>query len=174
MAIDEEIERYEKLIQWVLNRYFPQYAEDEDMFQLGRIAVWRAIETWEEEGGASFKTYAAVLIKREILSELKKMGRMKNPDIAVSLDEEVKAGKRERADHTTYGDMWAKQEFEYVDLKGFAESLKRRKRGKHRREIFELLVLGYSLPEISVKLGISVQRVSQIRKEMRKEIEEYI
>lgn len=70
--VDEFIEKKEFLIVYVLNRWFQNYLQDDDFFQIGRIALWKAVLTYDENKGAKFDSYAITLIKRAMIAEIKR------------------------------------------------------------------------------------------------------
>lgn len=73
--INELIKEKEFLIIYVLKRWFPKHLFDEDFVQIGRVALWRAIKTYDDSKGAKLDTYAITCIRRAISSELVRLTR---------------------------------------------------------------------------------------------------
>lgn len=45
--IEQAIISNEKLIYFVINRYYPDFIEDEDIIQSGRIGLWKACISYD-------------------------------------------------------------------------------------------------------------------------------
>ncbi len=91
-ALEELINRYSKIINVVINKY-KQKGESlgldlKDLYQEGLIGLIKAVKTYKQEKGSSFKTYANIIIEREILDTIKANDRMKYKTLnnAISLD----------------------------------------------------------------------------------------
>lgn len=70
MSVEEAIQANEKLVGYVINRCFRQYHDDQDIYQMGLIGLWRAIEKFDESKGVAFSTYAIPSIYNNILREI--------------------------------------------------------------------------------------------------------
>lgn len=154
------------LIRTVINKHYPKYKGDEDIFQIGMIGLWKAIKLFDESKGTKFSTFAYTAIRNEIGNELRKSKSTSEipPDHIESLDEAI----CENGSMSMYDKLVAPEDISYqVFIDEFKYSLKGRK-----REIFELL-LTYSTKgkDIAEKLGVSKQCVSvelmKIRKQFR-------
>jgi len=84
MSVEDAIRANEKLVGYVINRSFRQYCDDEDVYQMGLIGLWRAIEMFDASKGAKFSTYAIPSIYNNILRELNP--RLRQPE-SVSMSE---------------------------------------------------------------------------------------
>lgn len=94
-TIDEAIEQNKNLVWSVIHKYYPSFVGDEDIVQIGTIALWRAIETFDPSYGVMFSTYAYKSIFNNIGTELRKRKMNTN---CVSLDEKYSTEN----DGTTY------------------------------------------------------------------------
>ena len=79
-AIDEQIRTHEFLILRVIHKY-QLYADIDNYMQIGRLALWNALKTYEEERGA-FEMYAYVCIKYAIMRELRLATTIKEHEVA--------------------------------------------------------------------------------------------
>ena len=70
--VNEVIKENEKLITYVIKKFFPKELGDEDIYQIGRIALWESITKYNETRGAKFNTFAIACIKLKIARELQK------------------------------------------------------------------------------------------------------
>ncbi len=163
MDIDEKIKQNEKLIYYTLGTFFPERKDDEDLQQLGRIALWKCIMGFDEEKG-TFSNYAVKAIRMAVLTEIKKEKRLKIPVVTMSLDEPMPTCD----EPGLMGEFFGYENFEFVDYEGFMARLGEMK-NKKVKEIVKMTIEGYTLREIAEKLGISKQRVSQL-KELAKSV----
>ena len=65
MTYEEAIEKYEKLIYYVMGKYKIQGFELEDMFNIGRYNLWVCCKTYDESKGYAFSTYLAKSLQNE-------------------------------------------------------------------------------------------------------------
>jgi len=72
MDINEEIQKNEKLIRDTIWRIYPSLVDDEDIQQIGRIALWNALKAYRTEGTATFSTYASRFIRNAVVNEIRK------------------------------------------------------------------------------------------------------
>jgi RNA polymerase sporulation-specific sigma factor len=91
-AFTELIDRYSPKIHAIIGKYkqkaFQVGLDISDLYQEGLIGLINAIKTYNKEREASFKTYAVVLIERELLDLIKRNDRNKDKTLnnAISLD----------------------------------------------------------------------------------------
>lgn len=157
MDIDEKIRENEKLVFYTLSKFFPERKDDEDLQQLGRIALWKCLVGFDEAKG-EFSSYAVKAIRMTILTEINKEKRLKVPVVTMSLDEPMPVGD----EPGMVGEFFCGRNFEFVDFEGFMNRLGEMK-NKKVKEIVKMMIEGYTLRETAEKLGISKQRVSQLR-----------
>lgn len=68
------LEENEGLVWFVLNKHYPQFIKDDDMYQIGMIALWKAIEAYDFSK-SKFSTYAVKCIRNAIGCELRRLNR---------------------------------------------------------------------------------------------------
>lgn len=167
--MDEKVRENENLVRWVLGRFFPGWEHDEDLHQIGLIALWRACETYDPEQGVKFSTYATKCIRAAILTEFRRQSAQHVPDVALSLDEPCRAYEGE----ATYGEVLKGKEFEYCDVEGYFDRLGKLKNKKVKPAVI-LRAYGMELREIAAAFNISHQRVYQLMQMARREWEKCI
>src|SRR5687767_4327458 len=59
---DELIRRYDRVVQWVVNRQAREPGQIDDLLQVGRIALLQALERYQPERGVRFTSYAIKII----------------------------------------------------------------------------------------------------------------
>ena len=91
-ALEELIERYKVTINGVLSKYKSEAnslgLDIKDLYQEGLIGLFKAIKNYDLYKEANFKTYANLLINREMLDLIKSSKRYKHYTLnsAISLD----------------------------------------------------------------------------------------
>jgi len=80
-AEEELIQRYSMVVKARARAYFLVGGESEDLIQEGMIGLVSAIRNYSPEGGASFRTYAELCIKRRLYSAIRASYSKKNVSI---------------------------------------------------------------------------------------------
>ena len=157
MTAEELYMTNEKLVYYVLYRFFPRrLAEDEDMQQTARLALWRACLHYDETAGVKFATYAVTAIRRAILRELEMQNCPTKKAELISLYTKVRMRKRGNEESNVElidilpGDL----DVDWRDLNGAMSCLT--DEGKY---IVSLCIDGYTKSEIARMLGVSPQAV---------------
>ena len=89
-ATDSEAEavllaRYKEEVRRRGRTYYILGADREDVVQEGMIGLFRAIRTYDPEGGAAFRTYASTCIERQILDAVKRAAGKKHEPLNSSV-----------------------------------------------------------------------------------------
>lgn len=72
-SVEECLKRHERLVYHVIKKLFgPQHVIDEDLVQIGRIALWKAAQSFEPEKGGKFSTHAGKAIWNEFTNAKRK------------------------------------------------------------------------------------------------------
>lgn len=153
-------EKYQDAAKAALWKFFPQYADDEDMQQIARIGLWRACCTYDPERG-SFLTLAYLTVKSEVLHHFHiKSAKSKIPDYAlVELDAPLghRAARTHDPEQITLLDLIPNMHNrDWVDLEGYLNRL-----DDIHRETVLMRMQGYTLDEIGKVYGVSRERVRQ-------------
>ncbi len=77
-AMEILVERYKVFVRSCSQSYFLMGADREDIIQEGMIGLYKAIMSFQAEKEASFKTFACLCIKRQILTAVKMSARKKH------------------------------------------------------------------------------------------------
>lgn len=72
---------YKGLVNKISRNYFIIGADFEDVIQEGMIGLFNAYSTFEVDKNTSFKTYATILINRQIINAIKKAYKYSNLDL---------------------------------------------------------------------------------------------
>ncbi len=77
-AIEILVKRYKAFVRSCSKSYYLMGADREDVIQEGMIGLYKAIQSFQAEKDASFKTFAHLCIKRQIQSAVKMSARQKH------------------------------------------------------------------------------------------------
>ena len=73
--IEQAVVDNQNLVRFAINRYFPSLRDDEDIFQVGWIGLWRACIGYDSSR-SKFSTYAVRCIINEIRVELRNRAKL--------------------------------------------------------------------------------------------------
>lgn len=106
---DEEAEeylirKYKDVVRNKAHLYFMVGADSEDIVQEGMIGIFKAIRAYQEDRLASFRTFAELCINRQIITAIKRAGRLKHSPLntSISLNKPISDGedKEQTLEHT--------------------------------------------------------------------------
>ncbi|MBQ2770668.1 MAG: RNA polymerase sporulation sigma factor SigH [Clostridia bacterium] len=102
-AGDEDAEavlyrRYKQVVRSKARTYFLAGADREDLIQEGMIGLYKAVYDFNPEKQPTFKAFAEMCIKRQIITAIKSATRKKHMPLnnSISLDRQVFDGESER------------------------------------------------------------------------------
>lgn len=162
------VHKYERLVYSVLNKKLPAHVNDDDLVQVGRIALWRCAKKYDPDKG-KFTTYAYQSIYHSMLRELGKRKATVSLNMRVDHEEDIEL-------QDTIEDF--RQSLDNLDLRfeleEFLKTLTDRQRiiltkraiGKTYVEIAEELGIGKSL------VGNEVKMAFRLWKKFNEKIEE--
>ena len=84
-AAEQLIRNHTELIRAKANLYFILGADRDDIVQEGMIGIYKAINNYDEDRGASFRTFADLCVNRQIITAIKAAGRQKHVPLNTSL-----------------------------------------------------------------------------------------
>ncbi len=157
-SVNKLIKTYENLIFNIIRKknYFVADGELDDLLQVGRVALYSAITTYDEKKGAKFHTYAKILIDRHLQNFIKKSNNQNNKMLSSSLrlspqgELKIDDDCEERSipfiskTHATPEEHLIENE----NIKNLLRELKT-KLSNFEQEIIELSMKGYTYTEIA-------------------------
>ena len=78
IALDFLIEKYKKLVNAKVSKYFIIGAEKEDIIQEGMIGLFKAIQSYKPDKHNTFKTFANMCVERQLITAIKTSNRQKH------------------------------------------------------------------------------------------------
>lgn len=153
-------EENEKLVFFILNKYYPAHAFDEDAAQEGRIGLWNACQRYDPERSA-FSTYAGRAIRNAITKSMRQEKRLsKLPTVSLSDVIGVQRGGEEiTVEDTIPGETGV----DFVDTGAFLARLDERE-----ERIVRMRARGMTLKEIGAAEGLSHQGVLNLLRRIRR------
>lgn len=79
------IRKYKDVVKGKANLYYIVGADREDLMQEGMIGIFKAIKSFENDKQASFYTFANLCINRQIITAIKRAGRLKHLPLNTSI-----------------------------------------------------------------------------------------
>ena len=78
LALEFLIEKYKKVVNLKVSKFFMVGAEKDDIVQEGLIGLFKAIKSYNPEKQNSFKTFAGLCIERQLITAIKTQNRQKH------------------------------------------------------------------------------------------------
>ena len=166
-ALAELFHRYEAVIKLRASQASFTGLEQEDLVQEGMIGLFSAVQSYRAEGGASFRTYALLCIRRRILSAAKSASRKKHIPLNnyVSLDDEANAQSAALTNVINPEDMIVCRE-NIGALKDVVE----KRLTTLERGILSLYVSGITYAGIAQVFHVSIKSVDNSLQKIRKKL----
>lgn len=178
-AQDILIRRYKNLVKGKSRAYFLMGADKEDIVQEGMIGLFKAIRDYRPDKVASFKSFAEMCVKRQIITAIKTAARQKHMPLNsyVSLNKPV---FDEESDRTMYDLMTNSREFDPEHLIIRKEELKslEDKMGEVLSDlewdVLNAYLDGKTYSEIALKMNKQVKSVDNALQRVKKKLEKHI
>lgn len=176
-TIEELLETYKPLVKAKASLYFMLGSDKEDIIQEGMIGLYKAIESFDESKGASFKTYADLCINRQIITAIKGANRKKASPLNTALsfenllsgDDELTLGDSLAASSDTDPETLAL----YKEMLSLLLSPDAKTLSKLEREVLEALLAGKTYTEIAKDMGKSPKQIDNTIQRIRNKIKQF-
>lgn len=156
--------RYFFIIRYKASESYGSGMEPDDLFQEGLLGLLNAVESYNADGKASFRTYAGVCIRNKIISAVRSFQSERNKlnNEHCSFDDVQNFPSAPETEPETA--FVIREAFE-----GFQDYI-RNELSEKEFEVLELYVEGKSYDEISQKLGISRKSCDNAMQRIRKKL----
>lgn len=165
MTAEELYLTNERLVYWVLAKYYSRRQMDEDLQQVARLGLWKACVGFKESSGFTFSSYASRVMLNELSNYFRDASRTcrdNYSDISLST---IVSDDGMTLEMALPGDI----DVQFMDLNGFWKSLTSKE-----KKIVTMLMQGLTNREIGKNIGVSNQRVSEIRLKAKQKFLNYI
>lgn len=170
---DQIIRQNANLVRSIANKFNP---DDEDVYSEGMIGLIKAIEKFDESKKIKFSTFAYKYISGTILDYYNRI-EAKIPD-AISLNEPTDdSGLYELIDLLESSEDHIERYEEYdlhKDRRRFVDLVINKECSDQDRAVFTMYLDGKTRKDITIKFGISRERVRQIEGKVKKILEFYV
>lgn len=178
-ALDKIMEKYKHYVYLKAKPFFIVGAEKEDIIQEGMIGLFKAVKNYDFEKDVSFKSFADLCIKRQIMTAIKSSTRQKHIPLNsyLSLNKTVSDDENDRAiieivDLDTLHDpletVTTKETYQKIGVK-MAEVL-----SDFEQKVFNEYINGESYAVIAQKLNSHQKAVDNAIQRIKKKFEKYI
>lgn len=178
-AQDILIQRYKNLVKGKSRAYFLMGADKEDIVQEGMIGLFKAIRDYRPDKAASFKSFAEMCVKRQIITAIKTAARQKHMPLNsyVSLNKPV---FDEESDRTMYDMMTNSKELNPEHLLIKREELKMLETKMDEVlsdlewEVLNAYLDGKTYSEIALEMNKHVKSVDNALQRVKKKLEKHV
>lgn len=175
-AVEVLIKRYKELVRGQAYRYYISGSDREDIIQEGMLGIFKAILGYDKNKEASFRTFAELCIKRQIIDAVRKGTRRKHDPLneSLSLDKFVEEGE-----NYTYQDIISDARFNLEDTVIRNNEIEHiAKTGKEIFSYLEWTVLmeylrGGTYTEIAASLGRSPKTIDNAIQRMKHKLSQH-
>lgn len=163
-AFQQLAARYFFVVRNKAAEFYGRGVEPDDLFQEGLLGLHYAALTFDENGGASFSTYAGVCVRNRMISAVRSSGALKK-----RIDREH--FPIEEA-HQLHSDPLSEPENAVISREAFESLLSYLRENLSEKEmtVLSLYVEGKSYDEISGQLGISKKACDNSMQRIRKKL----
>lgn len=134
-ALEELLMRHKGMVKALARRYYVNGGDIEDLISEGMIGLCKAVRSFDEGSGASFTTYAYLIVNRDMINAVKKDASKKNAPLNNALpirDAEIESGGVDPEEPVLFEDdnkrlderlMAILSSLEYEVIKGYLDGL---------------------------------------------------
>lgn len=174
------LDKYKNFVKTVVRVYFLVGADKEDVVQEGMIGLFKAIRDFDLGKQTSFKSFAEICVKRQVLTAIKNATRQKHIPLNsyVSLSKPVYSDENSEGfliDTLASGDtadpealFIGKEKLETLGVK-IEENL-----SKFEKEVFNMYLGGISYQEIAKILSRSPKSIDNALQRVKKKLEKFM
>jgi len=175
-AFQELIERYSPKINIIISKYKEKALQIgldiSDLYQEGLIGLVSAIKSYKKDKDTTFKTYADLLIERQVLDAVKKHNRQKNTALNNALSLDSFSVEESISLYNVIVDESSQPELQLIneeDIKEVRELLT-----EFEQKVYELKLEGKTNNEISIILDKNKRSIENTIQRIKQKIKEII
>ncbi|MGL4534447.1 MAG: sigma-70 family RNA polymerase sigma factor [Fusobacteriaceae bacterium] len=177
-SINLILKNYKNFVFMNSRNYFLIGADQDDLLQEGMIGLIKAIKAYDGDKNASFKTFATICIKRQIITAIKSSNAQKNIALNSASGNFIECDDGKEISYSKGLSSYTRHNPEELYLsKEKMEGLKlysEQNFSSFEREVFHLLIKGYSYREISEKLEKNLKTIDNTIQRIKRKSEEWI
>lgn len=177
-AVSEIFDKYKNFVFLKSRNYFLMGAEKEDLIQEGMIGLLKAIRGYDREKLTSFKTFASICVKRQLITAIKSANSQKNQALNNSVGLTMEQNEEREisytkglASYTSYSpeEIYITKE----QINGLQEYLKQNL-SSFEFEVFNYMIQGEGYKTIAKKLNKKIKSVDNAMQRIKRKSEGWI
>jgi len=176
-AGNELVLRYRRLVKICSRPYFLAGGDSEDLLQEGMVGLISAMRDFDPAGGASFRTYAELCIRRRIISAARSASRQKHSPLNDGVSLEDLLFDEERRDYLYQSASYVPSAEDQVLAQSFENDFLRSCSGflsDFEARILKDFLEGFSYAEIARNFGRSEKSVDNAVQRIRKKLARHL
>ncbi|MBC2856280.1 MAG: sigma-70 family RNA polymerase sigma factor [Cetobacterium sp.] len=174
-SINMILKNYENFIFLNARNYFLVGADKDDLLQEGMIGLIKAIRAFDESKEASFKTFATLCIKRQIVTAIKAANAQKNMALNSALGSSIETSEGREVAYSKGLESYVSYNPEELYLgKEKMEAFRNfinKDFSCFEKEVFEYMVKGYNYREIAEKLDKTLKTIDNSIQRIKRKTE---
>lgn len=160
-AADFILSKYKDMVSAEARPYYILGADRADVVQEGMIGLFKAVQTYDSDGEAAFRTYAGICINRQIIDAVKAANRKKH----IPLNTFVPIEEREYAADVSYEVLDVAEQIEKIATDNFSGM---------ERQVWSLYMQGLSQKEIASRLNKDDKSIYNAMERIKKKVKQAI
>jgi len=172
-AEQQLVRRYNRLVRICARPYFLAGGDGEDLIQEGMMGLLAAIRQYDPAGGAAFKTYAELCVKRRLYTAIKLASRNKH----VPLNTYIPIESVTFDEASSQAAYFLRDMEEQILARERADELKNAltvRLSRFEAEILELFLDGLSYQEMASRVSRSQKAVDNAIQRIRRKLAQYL
>ncbi|NLL81938.1 MAG: RNA polymerase sporulation sigma factor SigH [Tissierellia bacterium] len=178
-ALDYLLYKYKNLVRLKARSYFLIGADRDDIIQEGMIGLYKAIRDYEKDRLSSFKSFAEICVKRQMITAIKSATRQKHLPLNfyISLNKPV---YEEESDRTLLDIVSESNSLDPMDLFIGREDLKQMESkivemlSDFENDVLAAYIDGKTYHEIAKELDKDIKSVDNALQRVKKKLEKYL
>lgn len=170
--------KYKSLVRLKSRGYFIPGADAEDLLQEGMIGLYKAMRDYRQDKEASFKVFAELCIKRQLLTAVKAASRQKHIPLntSISLNRSMDDEEGEKTFLDFLEGEHQNPEAICIDNESFGSLQKhlRENLSSFEKDVLALFLNGLSYVHIAKRLSISTKAVDNALQRIKKKMNKYL
>jgi len=174
-ALNSIIDKYKSMVSAIASKYFIIGAEKEDIIQEGMIGLFKAVKSFQDDKQASFKSFADLCIKRQLITAIKTSTRQKHIPLNsyLSLNKNAYEEEGETELINVLDLSYAEDPLEEVANKEAVEKMESKMNSilsSFEKNVLDKYLKGYSYNQIAQKLETHVKSVDNAIQRIKKKV----
>lgn len=173
VAFEHLLMRYEALISKIARKYYLQSYEFEDFYQIGAIAFYRAVQTYEEQEEVTFYSYSLSCVRNALVSIYR---REASKNEYTFEHEEIMLMMESRADYVVddfYTINKCESPFQYYRSELAKLLLRDDFFGKVEKYCVNGFIKGMTYEEIAVAIDLDIEKIWSAMTRVRRKLKNY-